>query len=305
MNITPDNILKITEERLESDPKISKKNIKKTSGDLINTLYEFDIPEEIGDLKDAFPIDFIKTKNTDLIPTSSHPDHPKQRKYPLELEDSLVDIEHFNEHEDIAHALPVINSMIKKYKNTLVTEDYIMLLLTKARMLNNNHDIAGSMHTLKELEAYEEYFMQDDKNLYYLTKWNNLYDQAVKIVQENPKTALNLFFQAREAFALLLSQKVVFEDTWYKHVMFRSALCYYKIGDMKKCDAIFSEIRTIDDKSNNATLTVPILYMHGLVYQKLKQYQKAIATFKEYLSYNPEDEEVKHRIRVLSEKPGE
>lgn len=170
MKITPDNILKITEEKLESKPESSKEVIKKASGDLINSIYEFDIPEETAGIKDAFPIDFITTKNTDLPHTTSHPDHPKHRKYPLELEDALNDIEHFNEHEDIRHALPEINAMIKKYKNTLVTEDYIMLLLIQARMFNNAHDIVESMHTLKELEAYEKYFLQDDKNLYYLTK---------------------------------------------------------------------------------------------------------------------------------------
>ena len=84
--------------------------------------------------------------------------------------------------------------------------------------------------------------------------------------------------------------------------MFRSALCYYKLSDFNQCDDILSEIHAIPDETDNTTLISQIFYLHGLVYQNLKQYQKAIDSFREYLSYEPDDHDTKKRIRLLSEE---
>ncbi len=299
MNKDKQNMLWITEERLMDDASnITEGSIKKTHKEILKN---FNVSETLK--KDSDIIEnIIRIKYTNLPPITWHLKH---REYLPELEDALYDIDYFYEKEDNGRGIIAINDVIKKHKSKLTRDDYIMLSLKKARMLNSIQKIKTSMETLQEISVYEKYFNQDDKNIYYLIKGCNLYYQGTDIDKVDPEKAVIYFLNARDAFTTLINQKTFLENNRYKTLMLRSALCYYKLNHFNKADVLLSKIRNIPNDIEDISLNAQILYLHGSVYKKLKQHQKAIDAFREYLQYEPKDEETKKLIRILSEQPPE
>jgi len=119
-------------------------------------------------------------------------------------------------------------------------------------------------------------------------------------IKYNDKARI-FFLKARESFDALLTSGILLEDEWYKIIMFRHALCDYKLGDFYATDTILSELSNISSE-NNKSFTANLFLLHGHVYYKLQKIEKAIDAYKKYLTYFPNNEDVKKRIRLLSDQ---
>lgn len=293
---TPKNIPIIIDEKMDTTlpTNLSKEQIKKTQFDLAR---DFDISEiakeEVKDLPSVLP-NFLKVQT---------PDQPPQ--YDYEITEALQYIEDLYQSNNIGTGIREIDEMLAHYKNKLSKKDYVHLILKKAHLQYNNKDNAQSLQTLKQLEAYKEYLSPANKNVYRIIRGNNLYEQAVATSKINENKSVALFAIARKTFDNVINQNLILGNDVYKSVMFRIALCDYKLWNLTWSESTLSQIRNVPNESKNTKLDAQILYIHGLVYQKLKQYKKAIAAFMDYLKYEPNDEETKKRIRLLSEQLGE
>ncbi len=315
MTKTPKRIINITEEKLDKLSDIPSDTIpaviEYTHKNLLNEFTKAEIYKEDTPDKDLIFPDIIKKQNTY---TPHIWERLKQNSYDHDLRNALEYIDDLFTTHETEKVSREIDALLLRYKWKLTKKDIIQLLLKKMKIFKDNNNLSMGIHMIQQLATYEENFDQEGKNIYYYLKGVILFNQGSNFLKAyNHWQAHTSFIKALESFDTIRNQGALLETDFYKRTMFYILLCTYKLDNINECLQILSEIHSIPNEHNTdntsddrAILNSQIFYVQWLVYERIKDRQKAIDSFKKCLTYDPtQKEEILQRIRRLSEKSGE
>lgn len=290
----------------------TQQDMKRTQKELANNLCSTVIK------KDNIPT----IPNYDEFLQPSNNSKPKEfsvlRPSDPELDEALQDLEYiaYNKKgektdKDYHEILKITDYILERYAASLSRKEYIHIILTKALAYNQLKDYIQVEKQLRCIEPYIQYFDTDQFVAFYDFMGN-------AFLEAGDATDNLIFFQkSLDAFKKLIDNANersqldpdVYQRTQYKIgkiLMFtqrdsEAIKIFEEIIDMP--DALFDD----DDLATrtNKGLKRNSYYNLWIIFEDQKKYKQAIAAYFKYLDYNPRDEDIKKKIRLLSEQASE
>jgi tetratricopeptide (TPR) repeat protein len=90
------------------------------------------------------------------------------------------------------------------------------------------------------------------------------------------------------------------DPDFYRYIQYKRALIKVNLKQDEEAITLLQEV--LDIPMEDDFIKVNSFYLLGTVYDMLNRNQEAIESFREYLKYRPDDQDIKNYIRILSEK---
>lgn len=233
----------------------------------------------------------------------SFPPKNKIRNHIPDLEAALESMKINKEQQNEAWLMKDIDYIVENYKDQLLLNEVLEIYLLLARKLLDDDDFSSITQLLAKLQHHEKDLNPEQHKwlLYFL--WLLCFKKA--FIQNDDKA---LYAESIAYFNKILWPQL--DEDMYMTILYRKSFALSSIGKYRASLSVIKEFLALseeyeEDDEDMKKQRMEALLLKGDMHTRLGENKEAIESFRNYLLYNPYNDEVRKNIEYLQSEQSE